>query len=95
MIEVMARRLNYWKLQLADAPVLELPTDRPRSAGQSFRRETQKFSLSPGLVEELKALSRPEGATLFMTMMSAFQILLHRYSGQDDIVIGTRSNGQS
>lgn len=95
MIEVMARRLNYWKLQLADAPVLELPTDRPRSTGQSFRSETQKFSVSPCLVEELKALSRLEGATLFMTMMSAFQILLHRYSGQDDIVIGTRSNGQS
>lgn len=89
MTEVMELGLNYWNSRLVNAPTLELPTDRPRPAVPSFRRETQKFSLSPGLVEGLKALSRLEGVTLFMTLMSAFQILLHRYSGQDDIVIGT------
>ncbi|HEY8095231.1 MAG TPA: amino acid adenylation domain-containing protein, partial [Methylobacter sp.] len=95
MIEMMARRLDYWKLRLADVPALELPTDRPRPAVQSFHREIQKFSLPPVLVEGLKDLIRLEGSTLFMTLISAFQILLHRYSGQDDIVIGTSSNGQS
>lgn len=92
---IMERQLDYWKLRLADMPTLELPTDRPRLAVQSFRRQTQEFSLSPDLVEGLKALSRHEGVTLFMLLMSAFQILLQRYSGQDDIVIGTPSNGQS
>jgi aspartate racemase len=94
MTEVMARQLEYWSLRLADAPTLELPTDRPRPAVQSFRREIQKFSLSPGLAEELKALSLREGVTFFVLMMSALQILLHRYSGQDDIVISVASNGQ-
>jgi len=95
MIEVMERRLDYWNSRLANAPTLELPTDRQRHAESSFRMETQKFSLSPDLAEGLKALSRLEGVTLFMTLMSAFQILLHRYSGQGDIVIGTPSIGQS
>ncbi len=91
MTEVMARQLEHWISRLEDAPTLELPADRPRPAVQSFRRETQKFSLSSGLIEGLKALSRREGVTLIMFLMSAFQILLHRYSGQDDIVIGVQA----
>jgi len=93
--EAIARRLGYWSSILANAPMLELPTDKPRPAVPSFRRETRKFSLSADLTERLNTLSRLEGATLFMTLMSAFQMLLHRYSGQDDIVIGTPSIGQS
>ncbi|MDO9213741.1 MAG: amino acid adenylation domain-containing protein [Methylococcales bacterium] len=95
MIETMKRQLDYWKLQLANIPILDLPTDRPRSALQSFRAETQQFSLPPGLTEGLKDLSRREGATLFTTLATAFQVLLHRYSGQDDIVIGTPSAGRT
>jgi non-ribosomal peptide synthetase component F len=76
-------------------PILEIATDRPRPAIQSYRGQSQLFSLSSDLTEELKALSRREGVTLFMTLFSAFQILLHRYSGQDDIVIGTPTAGRS
>ena len=95
MIEVMERQLDYWKARLADAPTLELPTDKPRPAVQSFHGATQQFSLPLDLAEGLNALSRREGVTLFMTLVAAFQILLHRYSGQDDIVIGTPPAGRS
>lgn len=82
--------LHYWRRQLADAPpALELPLDRPRRAAQSFSSETQPLSFSPEVVAALKSLSRQEGATLFMTLLAAFQTLLSRYSGQDDIVIGS------
>ncbi|MFI3157992.1 MAG: amino acid adenylation domain-containing protein [Methylococcaceae bacterium] len=93
--ETMERLLDYWKARLADAPTLELPTDKPRPAVQSFRGGIQQFDLSPGLTEGLKTLSQGEGATLFMTLVAAFQVLLHRYSGQDDIVLGTPSAGRS
>jgi len=93
--ETMEQLLDYWKARLADAPILELPTDRPRPAVQSFRGESQHFSLSPDLAEGLKVLSLSEGVTLFVTLVAAFQVLLHRYSGQDDIVIGTPTAGQS
>ncbi|TRW97028.1 condensation domain-containing protein, partial [Candidatus Methylobacter oryzae] len=89
------RLLDYWKLRLSGAPNLELPTDRPRPAEQSYRGENRSFSLSPDLAEALKALSRHEGVTFFMTLAAAFQVLLHRYSGQDDIVIGTPTAGRS
>ncbi|MFI3157993.1 MAG: amino acid adenylation domain-containing protein [Methylococcaceae bacterium] len=93
--EPMERLLAYWKVRLSDVPTLELPTDKPRPAIQSFHGKTQPFSLSPDLTEGLKALSRREGVTLFMTLAAAFQVLLHRYSGQDDIVIGTPTAGRS
>jgi hypothetical protein len=78
---MLKRQLDYWKARLADTPTLELPTDRPRPAVQSFRGKIQPFSLSPDLVEGLNALSRREGVSLFMTLVAAFQVLLHRYSG--------------
>ena len=87
--EPMERLLDYWKLRLSDVPTLELPTDMPRPVVPSFRGEIQHFTLSPDLVTGLKDLSRRENTTLFMTLAAAFQVLLHRYSGQDDIVIGT------
>ncbi len=88
--EVLEGRLAYWKQQLAGSPaVLELPTDRPRPAVQSFRGARQSFRLAPELLEKLKALGQREGASLFMTLLAAFQALLYRYSGQADINVGT------
>ncbi|MGZ5030917.1 MAG: non-ribosomal peptide synthetase, partial [Methylobacter sp.] len=93
--EPMARPLNYWKKRLTGAPTLELPTDRPRPAVPSFRGKIQHFSLPSDFVSGLKDLSRRENVTLFMTLVAAFQVLLQRYSGQDDIVIGTPATSSS
>ena len=88
--EVLATQLSYWKQQLAGAPpLLELPADRPRPALQTFRGASQSFTLPEELSAALKELSRREGATLFMTLLAAFQTLLHRYSGQDGISVGS------
>jgi amino acid adenylation domain-containing protein len=95
MIESMERTLDYWKKRLTGAPTLELPTDRPRLAVPSFRGDIQPFSLPPELVAGLKDLSRRENVTLFMTLAAAFQVLLQRYSRQDDIVIGTPATSSS
>jgi amino acid adenylation domain-containing protein len=86
---------TYWKRQLADLSVLELATDRPRPKLQSYRGAVRRFSVSPELTAALKALARQERATLFMTLAAAFQILLHRYSGQDDIALGVPSAGRN
>jgi amino acid adenylation domain-containing protein len=93
MIESML--LDYWTERLAEAPTLELPTDRPRPAVPSFRGEIQHFSVSPDVATGLNNLSRQANVTLFMTLAAAFQVLLQRYSGQDDIVIGTPIAGRS
>jgi amino acid adenylation domain-containing protein len=88
--EALERQLGYWKEQLRGAStVLELPTDRPRPPVQTFRGATKTFRLSPELAAELHALSRKEGVTLFMTLLAAFEVLLYRYSGQNDLLIGT------
>jgi amino acid adenylation domain-containing protein len=88
--ERLTPHLAYWQQQLASAPpMLALPTDRPRPARQSFRGATQRLRLPLGLSSALKALSRREGATLFMTLLAAFQTLLARCTGQHDIVVGT------
>src|SRR5262249_24933605 len=86
--EVLAAQLAYWQRQLTGLPVLQLPTDRPRPAGAAFRGRHQAAALPPSLHAALQALSQREGVTLFMTLLAAFQILLHRYTGQDDIVVG-------
>jgi len=94
--EVLREHLSYWKQQLAGAPtVLELPTDRPHPAVQSFRGAHQSLTVSKTVGEELKALSQHEGATLFMTMLAAFQILLSRYTNQEDIVVGSPIAGRN
>ena len=85
----LAPHLAYWTEKLMDAPDLDLSTDRPRPTQQSFRGGRQPFELSSALTAAVNDLSRREGATLFMTLLAAFQLLLHRYSGQEDIVIGT------
>jgi amino acid adenylation domain-containing protein len=86
----LERQLGYWREQLHDTPAaLALPTDRARPAVQTFRGGLVPMRLSGELSQALRALSRGEGATLFMTLLAAFQLLLQRYSGQDDIVVGT------
>ncbi len=88
--EVLEKEIEFWKEQLAGAPpVLELPTDRPRPAVQTFNGSYKTFHLSPQVSNALKELARQHGATEFMVLLALFQILLHRYSRQDDIVIGT------
>jgi amino acid adenylation domain-containing protein len=88
--KVLEEQLAYWKRQLAGCPpLLELPTDRPRPAVQSFKGSYLTFSLSPQLTKSLRLLCQQEGVTQFMLLLAAFQALLHRYSGQDDICVGT------
>ena len=87
---VLQQQLAYWRKQLLGAPpVLELPTDRPRPVQQSFRGALESIPFSPELSANLKAFSRREGVTLFMALLAGFQSLLARYSGQDQIVLGT------
>ncbi|WP_423782433.1 amino acid adenylation domain-containing protein, partial [Fischerella thermalis] len=88
--EVLESQLAYWRQQLHGAPaVLELPTDYPRPAVQSFRGATHSFRLSPEQTVALKTLSQQAGSTLFMTLLAAFKTLLYRYTGNNDIVIGS------
>ena len=94
--EALEGQLDYWRKQLEGAPaVLELPTDRPRPAVQSYRGALISGELPKPLSAALKELSRAEGATLFMTLLAAFQTLLHRYSGSDQIVVGSPIAGSS
>ncbi|QSV63975.1 MAG: amino acid adenylation domain-containing protein [Dolichospermum sp. DL01] len=88
--DVLESQLSYWKQQLGGSlPVLELPTDHPRPAIQTYNGASISVELSLDLTNGLKALSQQEGVTLFMTLLAAFQILLYRYSGQEDIIVGT------
>jgi amino acid adenylation domain-containing protein len=88
--KILESQLSYWKKQLEGIPsLLELPTDYTRPAVQSYRGARQSVDLSKQLTENLKQLSRKEGATLFMTLLAAFQTLLYRYTGQTDIVVGS------
>ncbi|EFH88919.1 non-ribosomal peptide synthetase [Ktedonobacter racemifer] len=88
--DLMETQLSYWKQQLSNAPsILQLPTDKPRPSVQSFHGSSHSFFLSPKLTNLLKKLSLKEDCTLFMTLFAAFTILLHRYTAQDDLCIGT------
>jgi len=92
--ETLNTQLYYWKQKLADITVLNLPTVRPRPAVQTFQGGRQSLVLSKGLSDSLKALSQRENVTLFMTLLAAFQTLLHRYTGQDDIIVGSPIAGR-
>lgn len=93
--EVLEDQMSYWRTHLADAPeVLELPTDRPRPATENFSGATVPITLSAGLSAELVALSKEEQATLYMLLMASFQILLGRWSGQRDLVVGSPRAGR-
>ncbi len=88
--ERLQTQLDYWKQQLSNAPpVLELPSDRPRLSVQTFRGKSLSFTLNSELNKQLQTLSKNTGTTLFMTLLAAFATLLYRYSGQEDINIGS------
>jgi amino acid adenylation domain-containing protein len=88
--EVLETQLTYWKRQLAGArPLMDLPTDHARPVTQTFRGAHQSLRIPKNVSAGLKALSRQQGVTPFMTLLAAFKIMLHFYTGQDDIVIGT------
>jgi hypothetical protein len=87
---LLDEQLAYWKKHLQNIPpLLALPTDRPRPQVWSFRGATHALHFPPSLVAELRALGKREGCTLFMTLLAAFQTLLQRYSGMDDICVGS------
>jgi amino acid adenylation domain-containing protein len=88
--EGLAEHLDYWKQRLEGAPKgLELPTDRPRPPVQTFAGARYSFVLPQPLFAALETLSQQQEVTLFMTLLAAFQVLLHRYTGQDDLLVGT------
>jgi amino acid adenylation domain-containing protein/non-ribosomal peptide synthase protein (TIGR01720 family) len=88
--QAFQQQLQYWQQQLAGIPaLLELPTDRPRPSIQTFHGAQLTFQLSPQQSRELARFSQQEGATLFMTLLATLQTLLYRYTGQEDIVVGT------
>jgi amino acid adenylation domain-containing protein/non-ribosomal peptide synthase protein (TIGR01720 family) len=88
--EALDTQLAYWKGKLGgDRAALQLPTDRPRPAIQRFRGAHESLALGAGLSLDIKAFSQQEGVTLFMTLLAAFNALLHRYTGQEDIIIGS------
>jgi amino acid adenylation domain-containing protein len=88
--EVFQNQLSYWKQQLGGhLPILQLPTDSPRPAVATFRGASQSFSLTAELTEALKVLSQKEDATLFMILLAAFKTLLYRYTGSEDVIVGS------
>jgi amino acid adenylation domain-containing protein len=88
--ETLEKLITYWMERLeGDIPVLQLPTDHPRPAVQTFNGDTHSFALPRPLSDSLNDLSQREGATLFMTLLAAFNTLLYRYSGQEHIIVGT------
>jgi len=93
--EALETQLSYWRKQLGGYPQpLSLPADRARSSAQSREAGNVSLPLSPELVSRLRELSRREGCTLFMTLLAGFQLLLARYTGQEDVVVGTPTAGR-
>ncbi|WP_163997839.1 non-ribosomal peptide synthase/polyketide synthase, partial [Pyxidicoccus caerfyrddinensis] len=93
--ETLDAQLAYWRQQLDPNAVLELPTDRPRPSIASTRGARLTVMLPPALLQSLKELARREGRTLYPLLVAAYQVLLSRYSGQDDVVIGTPVAGRN
>jgi len=93
---VLARQLEYWtRLLAAPLPTLDLPTDRPRPPIQTFKGATHRFEIPASLAGRLKTLGAEEDATAFMVLLAAFQAMLSRYAGQDDIVVGSPTAGRT
>ncbi|MFP2912829.1 condensation domain-containing protein, partial [Pyxidicoccus sp. 3LFB2] len=87
---VLQRQLGWWRQQLDGIPqLLQLPTDKPRPTVRTYRGATRVLTLPAQLATSLRELSQREGVTLYMTLLAAFDVLLARYSGQTDIVVGT------
>lgn len=94
--EALDAQLQYWKRKFAVPPgQLELAADRPRSPGRTARGACHRITISKDRAERLKALGAQEGSTLFMTSLAVFKLLLHSYSGQDDIIVGTPIAGRN
>jgi acyl carrier protein len=94
--EVLESQLSYWRQRLGGRlPVLDLPTDRPRSPIQTYRGAIELQTFSPDLYPKLTRLSRQHGATLFMTALAAFNVLLHRITGKDDVIVGSAVAGRN
>jgi amino acid adenylation domain-containing protein len=93
--EVLDRQMSYWRRKLEGAPTLDLPADRPRPAVQSFRGARHRFTLGADLTTELATLARREGITPFMVLLAAFKVLLWRYAGQEDVVVGSPIAGRT
>ncbi|RYZ41973.1 MAG: amino acid adenylation domain-containing protein, partial [Myxococcaceae bacterium] len=94
--EVLETQLAYWRKQLAGAPrALELPTDKPRPVAQTFRGANRLVRWPKALWREVEALGRREGATPFMVLLAAFQTVLSRYAGQDDVSVGAPIAGRT
>ncbi|MEM8530407.1 MAG: amino acid adenylation domain-containing protein, partial [Chloroflexota bacterium] len=93
--ERLHQHMAYWKEQLANAEtILKLPTDRPRPSVQTFRGAHHAFTLSPERAKQLQDIARREGCTLFMALLSLYTVLLARYSGQRDILVGSPMAGR-
>lgn len=87
---------NYWQQKLAgELPVLNLPTDRPRPAIQTYNGASHNFKISQKLTEQLKKLAQAEGVTQYIVLLAAFQVLLYRYTGQEDILVGAPTSGRT
>lgn len=93
--DVLERQLAYWRAQLADLPALQLPTDYPRPAKQGFQGATVRCEIPPDVAGHLRGLAQRAGATLFMTLLAAFHVLLARHSGQGDLAIGSPVAGRN
>jgi amino acid adenylation domain-containing protein len=88
--EVLEQQLGYWKKQLGDLPPpLELPADRLEPGSRSFQGNIYRFTIAPEITAALRRLARENRASMFMVLLAAWQVLLHRYSGQPDVLIGT------
>ena len=93
--EILETQLSYWRKQLKDIPELQLSTDNSRTPGQKSPGAKAHLDLDPDLADALKQLSKAKGVTLFMTFLAACQVLLHRYTGQDDIAVGSPIAGRT
>ncbi|MCT7951957.1 amino acid adenylation domain-containing protein [Ancylothrix sp. C2] len=87
--EKLETLLAYWRQQLKGISVLNLPTDRPKTHQQTYQGASQFLELPKKLTDDIKALAKQENVSLFMILLAAFQVLLYRYTGQEDIAIGT------
>jgi amino acid adenylation domain-containing protein/non-ribosomal peptide synthase protein (TIGR01720 family) len=85
----LEKQLAYWKLQLNTPGILELPTDWPRLAGKTSRGATQAFYLPESVSRSLRLLEQQDGVTLFMILLAAFKVMLYRYTGQEDVIVGS------
>ena len=94
--EVLSSQLEYWKKQLGgNRALLEMPTDYPRPLYITYQGATESFVLPPSVTEALRNLSRDENVTLFMTLLAIFKVLLHRYTGQNDLIVGSPISGRN